>query len=164
MPLGNAVNARVQGFQSLNTATGVWTGRSLTAGAGISITNNDGTGGNPVVSATAFTTWVTTAVNIATMTVFTGYFCITAGGILTLGLPAVSVLGDTIEVSLKGATSWSITQPNAGSQIIVGSSNSTLGVGGTVTSTAQGDSIRLVCLSANAVWVMQSAVGNFIIV
>lgn len=52
MALNNAVNATVTGFQSLNTATGVWNGRSLIPGTGISITNQDGTGGNPVISAT----------------------------------------------------------------------------------------------------------------
>lgn len=52
MVLGNSVNASQTGFQSLNSATGVWNGRSLTPGAGISITNQDGTGGNPVITAT----------------------------------------------------------------------------------------------------------------
>ena len=52
MVLANAVNASQTGFQSLNATTGVWNGRSLTPGAGISITNQDGTGGNPVITAT----------------------------------------------------------------------------------------------------------------
>ena len=52
MALGNYVNAGTTGFQSLNASTGVWNGRSLTPGTGISITNQDGTGGNPVISAT----------------------------------------------------------------------------------------------------------------
>lgn len=53
MALGNAVDASVQGFQSLDTTTGIWTGRSLTAGTNVNITNNDGTGGNPVISSTS---------------------------------------------------------------------------------------------------------------
>jgi len=53
MVLNNAVNAQTQGFQSLNTSTGVWNGRTLTPGTGISITNQDGTGGNPTISATS---------------------------------------------------------------------------------------------------------------
>lgn len=52
MALGNAVDAQTTGFQSLNAATGVWNGRTLTPGTGISITNQDGTGGNPVISST----------------------------------------------------------------------------------------------------------------
>lgn len=51
MAFNNAINARQTGFQSL-TSAGVWNGRTLTAGAGISITNGDGTGGNPVITAT----------------------------------------------------------------------------------------------------------------
>lgn len=164
MPLSNPVNASVQGFQSLNTATGAWTGRSLTAGVGISITNADGTGGNPTISSTGSVAWTTTSVNVPTMTVQTGYFVITPGGAITLGLPAVSVLGDTVRVSLKGATSWQITQPNAGSQIQLGNTATTLGVGGSLTSTAIGDSVDLVCLTANGVWVCQNAVGNITLV
>lgn len=52
--LGNAVDASVQGFQSLNTTTGIWTGRSLVAGTGVIITNADGTAGNPTISAAPF--------------------------------------------------------------------------------------------------------------
>lgn len=48
----NAVNANQSGFQSL-TSGGVWNGRTLTAGAGISISNADGTAGNPTISSTA---------------------------------------------------------------------------------------------------------------
>lgn len=163
MALSNAVDASVQGFQSLNTTTGVWTGRSLTAGTGISITNTDGTGGNPTIASTTAIIWITTAVNVASMTVQTGYFCVAAGGALTLGLPAVAVLGDTIRVSLDGATSWQITQPNAGSQIRFGNQTTTVGVGGSLTSTAQGDSIELVARTTN-LWVCESAMGNITIV
>lgn len=55
MALGNSINASQTGFQSLNATTGAWNGRSLTPGAGISITNQDGTGGNPVITSTGMT-------------------------------------------------------------------------------------------------------------
>lgn len=51
MAFGNAVDANQSGFQSV-TSAGVWNGRTLTAGTGISITNGDGTAGNPVISST----------------------------------------------------------------------------------------------------------------
>ena len=51
MAIANAVDAGTAGFQSL-TSGGIWNGRTLTAGAGINITNGDGTAGNPVISAT----------------------------------------------------------------------------------------------------------------
>ena len=50
MALTNPVDASTTGFQSLNAATGVWNGRTLTAGAGISISNGSGTGGNPTIT------------------------------------------------------------------------------------------------------------------
>lgn len=164
MAITNAVNATTPGFQSL-TSAGVWNGRTLQQGTGITITNADGVAGDPTISssATGSVTWTTTAVNVANMTVGTGYFCISAGGALTLGLPAASVLGDTVRVSLDGATSWQITQA-AGQRIRAGSSQTTLGAGGSLMSTAQGDSIELVCRVANTLWVEQSSEGNFTVV
>lgn len=104
-------------------------------------------------------TWVTTAVNVSPMVVETGYFCQAPGGALTLALPTTSVLGDTVKVSLAGATSWQITQA-AGQQIIFGNSSTTVGVGGSLASSAQGDSVELVCRVANLAWVCQNAIGN----
>lgn len=51
MVFNNAVNAKSTGFQSL-TSGGVWNGRTLTPGFGVTITNGDGTGGNPVIATT----------------------------------------------------------------------------------------------------------------
>lgn len=53
MAINNSVNAGQVGFQS-QTSSGVWNGRTLTPGTGINITNQDGTGGNPVISASVF--------------------------------------------------------------------------------------------------------------
>lgn len=86
-----------------------------------------------------------------------GYCCIAAGGALTISLPA-GAQGDVFEVSLMGATSWQITQA-AGQQIQIGSSATTLGAGGSLTSTAQGDAVKLLCYSTNK-WVALSIVGN----
>jgi len=133
---------------------------TLTAGTGITITNGAGT--ITIAASGAGISWVTTAVNVTNMAVNTGYFCISAGGALTLGLPATSVLGDTIHVSLDGATSWQITQAS-GQQIRLGTSTTTLGATGTITSTGQGDSIEIVCRVANTLWVAQNTVGNLTI-
>jgi len=164
MAFNNAVDANQTGFQSLNSS-GVWNGRTLTAGANINITNGDGTAGDPTISVTGVTTftWNTTSANVANMSVNNGYFAVSPGGALTLGLPATSVLGDVVRVSLKGATSWQITQA-AGQQVQIGSATTTLGAGGSLTSSAQGDSIELVCLTANTIWVVQSLVGNITVV
>lgn len=107
--------------------------------------------------------WNTTAISIANLTVNNGYFAIAPGGALTFGLPAVSVLGDTLRVSLNGATSWQITQA-AGQQIIFGATATTLGAGGSLTSTANGDSIEIVCVVANTIWVTQNFIGTITVV
>ena len=81
-----------------------------------------------------------------------GYFCVAPGGSLLLTLPATSTIGDTIEITLDGSNSFEIKQPNAGSQIRYGNQETTLGVGGSISSNAQGDYVRLVCQTTNARW------------
>ncbi len=48
----NDLNISETGFQSFIPATGVFHGRTLTAGIGVSISNGDGTAGNPTISLT----------------------------------------------------------------------------------------------------------------
>ncbi len=92
----------------------------------------------------------------------TGYICI-GGGALALALPAVSSLGDVIEITLDGATSFTITQ-GAGQQIRFGNQQTTAGAGGSIGSTMQGDTIRMVCQIANTKWNILSTIGNLTVV
>lgn len=124
------------------------------AGAGNTLTIN--------VSTPSAITWQAIGAN-QTLAINNGYFC-TAGGALSLALPAVSAVGDTIIVSLDGSTSWTVTQPNAATQIRIGNVQTTLGVGGSLASTATGDTITLVCETANARWVVTDMVGNITVV
>jgi hypothetical protein len=96
-----------------------------------------------------------------TLAINNGYICV-GGGALSLALPAVSTLGDTIRVALNGSTSFTITQA-AGQQIKVSGSTSTLGVSGSVASTGSGDTIELVCQVANTIWIAPSYNGNLTI-
>lgn len=98
-----------------------------------------------------------------TMAVNEGYIC-TAGGTISLALPATSAVGDKLEACLDGSTEWVITQPNAASQIRYSGSETTLGVGGTITSTSVGDSITLICETTDARWVCIASIGNLTIV
>lgn len=93
-----------------------------------------------------------------TLVVNNGYFC-NGGGSLSLALPATSAIGDTINVVLVGSTSWTITQ-SAGQQIFMGNSQTTAGVTGALVSSQQGDSVQLVCLTANLAWVVINSMGN----
>lgn len=79
-----------------------------------------------------------------TLEVNTGYFCIAPGGALSLQLPATASRGNIIEVTLDGATSWTITQ-GGGQQIRYNNAQTTAGVGGSLSSTDQGNSIKMVC-------------------
>ena len=93
-----------------------------------------------------------------TLAVNNGYFC--AGGTnLSLALPAVSSRGDEISITLDGSTSFSITQ-GAGQSIRIGNVATTAGVGGSITSTQQGDTVQMVCQTANLKWNVISSMGN----
>lgn len=118
--------------------------------------------GNPAthtltIQDTGITAWNKISAS-QTLVVNNGYFC-TGGGTLSLALPATSQVGDTIDVVLVGSTGWTITQ-SAGQQIMIGNTQTTAGVGGSLSSTQQGDSIELVCLTTNLVWVVINSMGN----
>jgi len=130
----------------------VGTGSVSTSGSGNTIT----------ISNSSSATWSTISAS-QTLVVGNGYFCVSPGGALSLALPAVSSVGNMIRVVLDGSTSFTITQ-SAGQQIRVGNLATTAGVGGSLTSTQQGDSIHLVCRTANLYWVVVSSMGNFTVV
>lgn len=89
-----------------------------------------------------------------------GYFCNKAGT-LALALPATSAVGDTIEVSnINTATGVQFTQAS-GQQIYIGNTSTTLGATGTLTSTAVGDSLRIVCSATDTIWRVVSGWGNW---
>lgn len=90
-----------------------------------------------------------------------GYFCV-GGGALSLALPATSAVGNVIDINLNGSTSFTVTQA-AGQQILLGNLSSTSGVTGTLASTQQGDTVRMICLTANLTWVVFASMGNLIL-
>lgn len=179
MTTNNAINLNDAGLAYYN-GTGVFSGvpltngqlpigstgvapvaATLTAGSGVSIVN--GAGSITISAAGGGFSWNTSSINVANMAVNNGYFAISPGGALTFGLPAASVLGDAITLSLSGATSWQITQA-ASQQIQLGNVATTLGAGGTLTSTAQGDSITIICRVANTLWETVASVGNLAVI
>ncbi len=108
MALTNPVNANVQGFQSVNTTTGVWSGRTLTAGTGISISNGDGTTGNPTISLTGGGS------AIQTITGDTG----SVSG-LSIAFHATPLSGSSVSFS-GSATIMSLNVTDAGNNTIIG--------------------------------------------
>lgn len=131
---------------------------TLTAGTNISITNGAGTITIAASSVAGFVWSVITANQTASVN--NGYFCNKAGT-LALALPAVSVVGDTISVTNENtALGVQFTQA-AGQQILIGNTNTTSGATGTLTSSAVGDTLTIVCYTANTVWRVNSIVGNW---
>lgn len=89
-----------------------------------------------------------------------GYFC-NKGSTLALALPAASSVGDVIEVSnINTALGIQFTQA-AGQQIFIGNTSTTLGAAGTLTSSAVGDALKIVCSAANTTWRVVSMVGSW---
>ena len=132
----------------------------LTPGPGISISNG---AGNITVSAVGGgLAWTVVGASGALVN-NNGYIC-TTGAVLSFSLPAVASVGDVVALSLDGSTSWTITQ-GANQQIRFGSLQTTLGPGGSLTSTSVGDTIIMVCSVANLRWnVVYGPVGNITIV
>ncbi|MDD1475046.1 hypothetical protein MEO41_27805, partial [Dolichospermum sp. ST_sed4] len=64
--------------------------------------------------------------------------------------PATAAIGDILEITgINTAVGWRIAQ-NANQRIHLGSTSSTIGVGGYIESTAIRDSVKLVCVVAGA--------------
>lgn len=133
---------------------------TLQAGSGTIITN--GAGSITIASTSSHDNWSFISASQA-LVANNAYGCISPGGALSLSLPATSAQGTMITVLLDGATSFTITQ-GAGQQIRFGNQTTTLGAGGSLASTAQGDCVTLVCRTANTLWAVVSAVGNLTVI
>lgn len=132
---------------------------TITAGSGISVTN--GAGSISIGSVGGGITWSTKGAS--TPLVVNNGFIANSGAALSFSLPAASAVGDMVALTLDGSTSWTITQA-AGQRIRIGSTETTLGAGGSLTSTAQGDTVYLLCVTANTRWITSSIVGNITVV
>ena len=90
-------------------------------------------------------------------------FIVNSGAALTFALPTLSSVGDVCALTLDGATSWQITQA-ATQQIRIGALETTVGVAGSITSAAQGDTIYIVCSVANTRWNVVHSIGTLIVI
>jgi hypothetical protein len=79
------------------------------------------------------------------------YIANAAASLVTLTLPAASSVGDRISIVGQSANGWTIAQ-GAGQQIQVSPLSTTLGAGGSLSSTNRYDSIDLICIVANTIW------------
>lgn len=133
---------------------------TLTAGPGISISNG---AGSITISGTASSIGWNVITTNTNMVAENGYIC-NSGSLITVTLPTTAGVGTALAISNYSTGGFTIAQ-NSGQNIRSGSSITTTGVGGSLSSTAQGDGILLVCVVANTSWICISAPqGNLTIV
>lgn len=134
--------------------------KTLTAGAGVNITN---TAGSITIAASAGGfTWNEETGTSTTMSVENGYIANNAG-LVTLTLPATASVGEAVQVAGKGSGLFKIAQ-NAGQTIHFVASDTTTGAGGSLTALEQYATLELVCITADTDWIVIDSAGNFTVV
>ena len=108
-------------------------------------------------------TWNDVASGTQALAVNQGYVTDNGASLVTYTLPATAPLGSIIEIAGMSSGLWSIAQ-RAGQSIKIGNQTTTVGVGGSLSATLQYDYVRLLCVLANTVFVVTSAVGNLTVV
>lgn len=129
-------------------------------GSGIvTVTGNPGTNTLTISISGGGFTWNTVTGTTQALAINTGYIANNAG-MVTFTLPASSSVGDIIEITgINNATGWRVAQ-NSGQTIYMSTIATTTGTGGSLTSSATRDSIRMVCVVANTDWNVISSIGN----
>jgi hypothetical protein len=137
------------------------TAATLTGGTGISIVN--AAGSITISSAGGGFTWTVVTGTTQAAAVNNGYIANNAGQVVVT-LPATSAVGDVVAVTgINNATGWKVAQ-NAGNQIFFGTSSTTAGTGGSLTSTNTRDVVYLLCTSTSANWQVVNSIGNITVV
>lgn len=127
-------------------------GSTTTSGAGSTIT---------ILSSGGGLSWnEITVVGPTAMSVDNGYVANFTSRV-ELTLPNTAAFGSVIEIVGKGSGGWQINQ-NAGETIYLGDSSTTTGATGTVQSSEDRATVRLVCITANTDWAIISSTGNLI--
>lgn len=123
----------------------------ILGGTGISVTGT-GPGNTVTIAATGHITWNTTVAATDTLATRNGYFANRAGGV-TYTLPVTANVGDFFKIVNVNVGGFSISQ-NATQSIRIGNQVSTIGVGGSLASTAIGDTLDIVCYVANTSFIV----------
>lgn len=184
MAFNNVINCNTPGIVGVSSA-GVFTGTALTqyqlllggasndvvaqiaVGTAGQVLVSNGAGSNPSFQAVpGGFTWVDVVTGTQTIAASTGYVTDNAT-LVTYTLPATAVLGATFRVlgGTLGAGGWTIAQ-NAGQAIHFGTSTTTTGTGGSLSSTNQYDNVECVAIVAggSTIWEVVASVGNLTVV
>lgn len=92
------------------------------------------------------------------MAINQGYITNKSGSAATMTLPATAAVGSVVSVVGLNATGWSIAQAT-GQQIHMNSVSTTSGASGSLASSAQYNSVLLLCTVANTDWTVISSEG-----
>lgn len=149
-----SMTASMTNGQVLIGSTGATpTPATLTAGSGISISN--GAASITISGTGSGIGWTEVTGTSQAMTADSGWVANNAG-LVTLTLPTTAAFGTAISVIGKGAGGWRIAQ-NSGQNIQHGNTSTTVGAGGSISSTNRFDSIDLLCTTANTTWTVLGA-------
>jgi hypothetical protein len=133
-------------------SSAVWTKSiQLTAGNNISIVQN---GSNITINAAGPSGIVWTTVSGTTNMASNNGYIANSGSLVTLNLPATSVVGDQINIIGKGTGGW-LVQCGAGQTIVLGTQSTSSG--GTLASTSAKDSFFMTCTVASLEWTLGAA-------
>jgi hypothetical protein len=135
---------------------------NLVAGSNIGITNSSG---SITISASGFAgfSWNVVTSSSQLMLTNNGYIA-NKSTLVTLTLPTTSAVGDELDIVGMGSGGWTIAQ-NSGQSIVFGTSTTTTGTGGSLSSTHTADSLYMICTVANTTWTVGSGpIGNLTVI
>lgn len=116
------------------------------------VLTSNGAGTPPSFAPIASESWVPIVDAGATLVAGTGYIINNeSGSPVNLTLPLVSVVGQKIYIQGNNISGFQVSQ-NEDQSVSIGTSTTTVGSLGKITSSSGKDSIVLVCISANTAW------------
>lgn len=106
---------------------------------------------------------VNQATSSATLSAGLRYICNNGASPITFTLPATAVVGDTYIIVGASSGGWTVAQ-NAGQSINFGTSTTTTGTGGSLSSSNANDCIFISCHTANTGFTAYAPMGNITVV
>ena len=144
----------MQLISKANASNPVWA--SLTQGANITIT--PGANSITIAAGAGGTAWAVDTTGTIALVAGNGYI-INKVTLTTATLPATAAVGGTIEITGMGAGGWLIAQ-RANQMIYFGAYTTTTGIGGSLASTSDRDTIKMICIVADLEFQVISSIGN----
>lgn len=103
--------------------------------------------------------WNDVTTGTQALAVNNGYSTNNGASLVTYTLPITAAFGTVISIAGFSSGGWTIAQ-NAGQSIVYGNVQTTMGVGGSLSSTVAADQVSLFCAVADTTWVVTSVLGN----